>query len=268
MVRDALGKVMWVGRATVFCVGLAVILALVIGTASVALAAVPGDPFKLGQVNSINRLSTLVGNTTGPMLRVQNKGAGSAADLRVQAGKPPMTVNSTGRVPRLNADMVDGKHAGAFLPKGSKAADAELLDGKDSTAFLPSGGKAADADKLDGKDSTDFYAAGSKVANADRLDGFDSTDFVRPRWAVIRADGTIARDRHVSTALTRKLGTGHYQVDFIGGVHNCAYVATTTGGFAGQIGVQDGAASYLVEVFTTNSAGTRVDLPFHVVVTC
>lgn len=36
MVRDALGKVMWVGRATVFCVGIAVILALVLGTASVA----------------------------------------------------------------------------------------------------------------------------------------------------------------------------------------------------------------------------------------
>lgn len=247
MVRDALGKVMRVGRATVFCVGLAVILALVLGTASVALAAVPGDPFKLGKVNSINRLSTLVGNTAGPMLRVENKGTGPAADLRVQAGKPPMTVNSTGRVTRLNADTVDGKHAGAFLPKNGKAADAELLDGKDSA---------------------EFYEAGSKVADADKLDGLDSTSFVRPGWAVIRADGSIARSRGVFTSLTRKLGTGHYNIDFGSSTWSCAYTVTTTDGFAGQTGVQEGAFTYDVEVFTTNSAGTRVDLPFHVAVIC
>ena len=50
MVRSVLGKVMWVGRATVFLVGLAVILALVFGVATSAFAALskPGDPFKLG----------------------------------------------------------------------------------------------------------------------------------------------------------------------------------------------------------------------------
>jgi hypothetical protein len=36
MARSVFGKVMWVGRATVFLVGLAVILALVFGAASVA----------------------------------------------------------------------------------------------------------------------------------------------------------------------------------------------------------------------------------------
>ncbi len=40
MLRSALGKVMWVGRATIFLVGLSVILALVSG---IATAAVAGD---------------------------------------------------------------------------------------------------------------------------------------------------------------------------------------------------------------------------------
>lgn len=252
MVRDALGKVMWVGRATVFCVGLAVVLALVIGTASVALAAVPGDPFKLGQVNSINRLSTLVGNSAGPILRVQNKGTGPAADLRVQAGKPPMTVNSTGRVPRLNADMVDGKHASVFLPKN---------------------GKAVDSDKLDGKDSTEFYEAGSKVANSDKLDGLDSTDFVRPLWAHIYWDGTVVRSRGVlrDPLFTRRVNTGYYVVRFTTEVRDCAYAVTITRGFTGQTGTLAGGrsgSSKEVAVFTTNSAGTAVDYPFHLVVTC
>ena len=51
MIRSAVvSKVMWVGRATVFLVGLAVILALVFGTATAAFAALSsrGDPFKLG----------------------------------------------------------------------------------------------------------------------------------------------------------------------------------------------------------------------------
>ena len=41
MLRTAAAKVMWVGRATVFVVGLVVILALVMGVASTAFAANP-----------------------------------------------------------------------------------------------------------------------------------------------------------------------------------------------------------------------------------
>jgi hypothetical protein len=39
MIRSVVGKVMWVGRATVFLVGLAVTLALVFGVATAALGA-------------------------------------------------------------------------------------------------------------------------------------------------------------------------------------------------------------------------------------
>ncbi|MPZ73832.1 MAG: hypothetical protein GEU74_11475 [Nitriliruptorales bacterium] len=97
--------------------GVGVMLALVLGGTTVALAAVPGDPLKLGRINSINKLSTLVGNLSSPMLRVQNKGTGTALNLRVQAGKPPLTVNSGGRVAKLNADRVDGKHANQLAVK-------------------------------------------------------------------------------------------------------------------------------------------------------
>jgi hypothetical protein len=39
MVKSTVSKVMWVGRATVFMVGIAVILALVFGVASAAFGA-------------------------------------------------------------------------------------------------------------------------------------------------------------------------------------------------------------------------------------
>src|SRR3712207_3396676 len=150
MLRSAASKVMWVGRATVFMVGLAVMLALVLGVATTALAAIPGDPFRLGQTNGIDTMSTLVGNVAGTMLRVDNNSTGAGAtalDLRVEPGKAPMKVNSAARVALLNADKVDGKDATAFYAAGSKVSDSSHADRADSAT------SAGDANTLDGKDS-------------------------------------------------------------------------------------------------------------------
>lgn len=116
------GKVMWIGRATVFMVGLAVTLALISGIATAALAAAPGDPFKLGKTNSINRLSSLVGRTAGFMLKVDNNGTGPALDLQVGPSTTlpsnktvaPMKVDSQAQVVNLNSDELDGKDSTDF----------------------------------------------------------------------------------------------------------------------------------------------------------
>ncbi|MBA2694062.1 MAG: hypothetical protein H0U65_16480 [Rubrobacter sp.] len=103
-------KVMWMGRATIFLVGLAVVLALTVGVASTAFGA-NGYPFILGKENVSRTASTLV--KQGPALR-----------LSVRPGQPPLRVNSSVRVPNLNADMVDGLHAsqlrGQRGPQGDK----------------------------------------------------------------------------------------------------------------------------------------------------
>ncbi len=112
-------KVMWVGRATVFTVGLAVTLALMLGVATVALAAVPGDPFRLGRINTINALSTMVGSASTPLLRIDNNGSGAALDLQVQPGKAPMRVNSGTKIANLNADQLDGQDSSALLGRNA-----------------------------------------------------------------------------------------------------------------------------------------------------
>jgi len=117
MIRSAVSKVMWVGRTAAAVFGLALVLALVFGVATMALAAVPGDPFRLGQTNGIDAMSTLVGNVAGPMLMLDNNSTGAGAtalDLRVEAGKPPMKVNSATKVTKLNADSLDGKDSTAL----------------------------------------------------------------------------------------------------------------------------------------------------------
>lgn len=162
MIWRAFRKVMWVGKATTFCVGLTVVLAVVSGVAATALAAVPGDPFKLGRFNAVDRMTGLVGNTVGPLLKLDNNGGGPAIALESNAGRPPITVSpDAGKVTNLDADSLDGRDASAFLPADGRAASAE------------------DANTLDGKDSTGFYAAGGKVADAEKVDGLDSNQFMR-----------------------------------------------------------------------------------------
>lgn len=103
MLRSAAGKVMWMGRATVFTVGLAVILALVFGVVSRATAHDGfAGLFHLGHNNPVSALSTLA-----------KSGAGPALSLKVDSG-PPLAVNSGEKVAKLNADRLDGKDSSAL----------------------------------------------------------------------------------------------------------------------------------------------------------
>jgi len=129
MIRSAIGKVMWVGRATVFLAGLAVILALTVGMASSALGA-EGGSFLLGRNNVATLMTRLAGpqGVNGAMLEVQNNNAGAedtALSLKVQPGEAPMRVNSDEIVTNLNAQFLDGKSSAQF-------ADASEASGQDS----------------------------------------------------------------------------------------------------------------------------------------
>jgi len=103
MIRSAASKVMRVGRAAVFCVGLAVIVALVLGVATAAFGD-DGDFFKVGRTNLASAISTL-----------SRSGAGPALSLKVGSGAP-LAVNSTTKVAKLNADRLDDMDSRAFAP--------------------------------------------------------------------------------------------------------------------------------------------------------
>src|SRR5215216_7349942 len=109
MLRNVADKVMWVGRAAVFVVGLAVILALVLGAATAAFGA-NGDFFKVGKSNFASAVSVLDKSGPGPALR-----------LLVDSG-PPLAVTSSTKVANLNADKVDSFNA-SQLVRGASASD-------------------------------------------------------------------------------------------------------------------------------------------------
>lgn len=97
---------------------LAVVLALTLVGGSTALAATGGN-FILGQLNTATTISQVSAPIIGPALRIWNTSTAAGAtalDLRVAAGKPPMTVNSNAKVANLNADLLDGKDSTQLAP--------------------------------------------------------------------------------------------------------------------------------------------------------
>ena len=121
MARSAFSKVMWVGRATVFMVGLAVILALLFGVATTALGATGGN-FILGQANVASAVSKLAGNVPGgAVLQVSNPSAqagSKALQLGVSEGKAPLAVDAAaGTATNLSADELDGKDSADYQPR-------------------------------------------------------------------------------------------------------------------------------------------------------
>jgi hypothetical protein len=171
MVRSAVSKVMWVGRATVFLVGLAVILAVLFGAATIALAGTGvGATFNLGKLNTVNRLSQLVGSTNNALLRVDNNNAGSdatALNLQVEPGRTPMKVNSSTQVSNLNADLVDGRGASSFVANSTY----RLGQGQERAGFPQDGGKVLSQSCLGG-DRLLSGGPASVNANSDVLDSF------------------------------------------------------------------------------------------------
>jgi hypothetical protein len=140
MLANTIKNVTWMARTTTTIVGLAIMLALVMGVATTALAGTGiGATFNLGKDNSVNAVSRLVGSVAGPSVQIDNNSTGTGAtalDLQVEPGKDPLKVNSSAEVENLNVDQVDGQSASEFLERSEAASNSNLLDGKDSTDFV------------------------------------------------------------------------------------------------------------------------------------
>lgn len=125
MVKTIFSGAWRLGRATALVLGLAVMLALVVGLASTAFGA-NGDAWKLGRANVATKITSLTGNlgVNGPMVRLINNNAGTddtALELRVGPGEAPMRVNSATRVDSLNADLLDGQDSSQFVATGTNS---------------------------------------------------------------------------------------------------------------------------------------------------
>ena len=195
MLKSAASKLMWLGRTASMVFGLALVMALVLGAASMAFGA-NGGTFILGKLNNAATAVTgLVGNVDGAAaLRVTNPNSGTndtALDLRVQAGEAPMKVNSNTRVANLNA---------ASAGRADSAASADTATNAQNAT------NAGNADQLDGKDSAEFANATHAHSGADINSG---------TVAEARIDNSIARDSEVSNSFIQGRGAAKHRAQAI-----------------------------------------------------
>jgi hypothetical protein len=196
MLRKVASKVAWVGRTASMVFGLALVLALIIGMASMALAANGGN-FILGQTNVATALTILGGSAgaDGPMLRIANNNADpndTALELRVQSGEAPMTVNRDTKVANLNADKLDGLDS-SDLQVGCPT----------GTTFFGGGGCVEDADRGQAtfaSASSTCAGVGRRLLTSAELDAFRQQPGVdigvtppnTPEWTGTISSGTTA----------------------------------------------------------------------------
>ena len=119
------------------------IVAALIVSALPAVAAQVGDALRLGESNRLNGQTILRGRAISNLTIISDARGdtnGTALDLRVREGNPPMRVNSFDRVDGFNADLLDGKHAGSFV-----ASSQVLFASVTSSGDLYGDGNAASA---------------------------------------------------------------------------------------------------------------------------
>jgi len=169
------------------------IVALAVGftaVPTVALAAtdaVPGDPFKLGQSQRIDKASTILEGTgqlndgvlhlrkgaggIGPVLRVTNSAPGigrRGVDITVPAGQPPLSVNAdAGKASNLNADKLDGKSEEDFIPSRLYGVSTGVVRGQGGGKTVLVSGVNFSCDDGD----VALSAGGNAVGAEDQLNG-------------------------------------------------------------------------------------------------
>ncbi len=198
------GKVMWVGRATVFLVGLAVILALTVGVATTALGA-NGQSFLLGRFNAATALTKLTGNVNGAAMQVVNSNADAndtALNLSVQAGEAPMTVNSAKKVANLNADRLDDREASSFANATHAHSGSQITSGTVAESRIDSS-LTRDGEVMDTVKANDGSGSG---VDADTIDGQNSSSFASSSHS---HDERYYTEGEVNTALSGKANSSH-----------------------------------------------------------
>jgi hypothetical protein len=117
--------------------------ALVVAMSGTAYAAT-GGTFILGKHNTATSVSSLT-NTEG-----------TALSLSSTSTTPPLRVNNSVQVPKLNASLLGGQAASAFLPITGTAANSSELGGQPASAFLPATGTAVNSSELGGIPASGF----------------------------------------------------------------------------------------------------------------
>ncbi len=205
----------------------ATLLLLIVGNA--ASLAATGKGFVLGKTNKADRVTTLKRTTGGPALSLRTKSSTA----------PPLKVNGTGLVARLNADRLDGKDASDFASTSSVDEVRALAEG---TAAQVDEGAEALAELAAMTPIANGYVSPAGVIAPDTSTGVDTSSWNAGigRYEIeLTSTDYFYQNFHTSVSVTTcvpvstRVGSvgGKLLVTFTnaaGGTEQCAFTFSTT----------------------------------------
>src|SRR5215203_702840 len=232
MARRIFSKVLWLGRATSAVVGLAVILALILGVATAALGAAPATTFKLGQINTSNAVSTLVGAVSGSNLKIENTGTdanSTALELKVPQGKAPLTVKAA------DSQKLEGKQASEFAAASHTHSGEDITSGTVNEARID-GAIARDGEIMPTVKANDGSGSG---VDSDTLDGRDSSTYLPggnlPSGATVRGIFVVSEHPTDANQTFFAVASFGYRVQGVSAVHYIRAGEPTPTGCSGSV---------------------------------
>jgi hypothetical protein len=183
-----------------------------------------------------------------------------SASMLAPAFGAPKAVSAVSLAKKLAATLTIAQRADRNAKRAIKALQAPRADGPPGPAGPPGAPGAPGPAGANGAPGANG-GKGDAGAPATRL------------WAVINANGTVARGSGVGTGTFRE-DTGIYDVFFNRDVSGCAYVASLGGAAAGTPPTGTVGATNLfgqptgLFVTTRNTAGSSTNEPFHLAVFC
>lgn len=228
-------------------------IVLAIGVTPFAIAA-DGDPVRAGGRTTFTDITRILGNSSGYATQQSNLRSGDGGAARYGCRS-----SSDNEFCLLSKNIGGG---GSFRFQSTNS-----LIGGSIEVDVPQGRSASDA--------RPFTTNATGVAtglNADQVDGA-SADDLRPKFARVNADGTLATGRGATTA--RNTGAGTYEVTFGFDVTNCAYTATVAQIENSGAAAAEQASPTIVRVRTRRGGGADgtgpadpENRPFSLLVSC
>jgi hypothetical protein len=215
---------------------IALIAAVVSAFVGAGAAVATTQTFALGATNRVDAATSVTNVRAGgatinpvdaPLVTLDNESttaSATALSLVAAPQHPALKVNTGVKINNLNADALDGRDSGYFLPKSGKAADSDLLDGLNSTAFTQGGGTLYFG-----------HVEGSENGTSGTL--FTIPGTVTVRWGCSTGNASIALDYGASTYKV-------LQVD--GGPPQYAGPGITGDGFGGDFGSHSNSVDLLL----------------------
>jgi len=175
---------------------------------SLPTLATVGEPMLLGTKNTEQVVTKL--NTRGGLKIVNFKSGNPALILEVPGGTPPMSVNSTTKVKKLNADLVDGSNARELRTEWGWRSEDNIANNAEwaasRTVTVPVGGGVI---LMSG--AVDFYNSG---ASADLIECFFSIDGAQIHPSRMTVTVQVQQETTCNTHAAANLAAGTYTVRF------------------------------------------------------